>query len=186
MPDLYGQQGGNWLPAFRPGNWNQSWGLRPEGFTQADNPYSYFSRNPGQVQNYVRPYASGLTKSFQNWGWGNLFNTPTPGTGGQYGPGSNPNGGGKTLPTPNQPSGQVPGNQDPYGGGGTAGVEDPYGTNEAYANQYTNRTVKPGMLGNYGSPLTQQSNVLQPGVPQYPLNKFPQNNIGDFRGRGWF
>jgi hypothetical protein len=168
MPGLYGQQNGSWLPQFGNGNWVGSWGARPADFGNNQNAYSYFQQNPGQMQNYNQ---GRLGNAFTSWFGG----------GAQQGPVSNPNQPPRPPVTPIQSQiGQAPTNQDPMGGGDVPNIYSPY-------TPPITQTVKPGMLGNYGQPNTQQANIPQMGQPQYPNNKFATNgNIGDFRGRGWF
>lgn len=73
MPELFGQQGGQWLPSFRPGNWVSSWGARPNDFGH-QTAYSYFQQNPNQMANYNH---GRLGNAFQSWFGGNQQGGPT-------------------------------------------------------------------------------------------------------------
>lgn len=178
MPLLYGQQsGGSWMPQFGAGNWSSQWGQRPGNFQPGQNAYSYFQQNPGQMQNYN---SGRLGNAFTSWFGGGQSQGPT--------------GGDPRYPqTPNRPTnpatGNVPSTYGDYLGPAqdVPNVYNPnpngYGTPTAQASQ----TVKPGMLGNYGRPNTQQGSPFGGGQPQYPAGKFATPpGIGSFRNGGWF
>lgn len=165
MPDLFGQQGGQWLPSFRPGNWVSSWGARPNDFGH-QTAYSYFQQNPNQMVNYNQ---GRLGNAFQSWFGGNQ----------QGGPTADPR-------YPQQPQ-QPPINPALGDAGGNVGGEYIKPTmvpnSTLFSSMQNPYTPQPPQVPNAGG--TQPPRLPMAGfTPQGHLN--PQQGIGGFRGRGWF